>query len=58
MMTRAKRGRLESGNTDARNSMGNTMNENRESIEAEQAPEEPEVTRNERESVEIITIDG
>ena len=55
MMTRAKRGRLESGNSDERNSMGNTMTENRETTEA---PEEPEVTRNERESVEIITIDG
>lgn len=53
MMTRAKRGRLESANTEE-------MNENRENTETEnaQATEEPEVTRNEQESVEIITIDG
>jgi len=52
MMTRAKRGRLESANTEE-------MNENRENTETEnaQATEEPEVTRNEQESVEIITID-
>ena len=41
-MTRAKRGRLESGTH-----IGNA-----------QETEEPEVTRNEQESVEIITIDG
>ena len=59
-MTRAKRQRSESANTENMNSGENTGSSQTttETTETAQTTEQPEVARNEQQSVEIITIEG